>query len=252
MALALADAVYESLLKVIAWMLYGLPFGLCCLFADQVRRIGLDLFSSMFKMMVLVNFSAVLLAVFYSIVIWWRSETTYMKALSSMRRAMMVALGTSSSFAAIPFALEGLNKRLRFESETVNLMIPLGITLNPHGNILCFAMTGVFMAQLYQMPLGFAQLGIILFLSVMSGVAASSAPGMASLSMIALVLNPLGLPSVVGIILLAAMNPVIDPLLTLVNLYGNCATASLVADKESGPRHTVQFATVSIPVVDQP
>jgi len=49
--------------------------------------------------------------------------------------------------------------------------------------------------------------------------------------MIAIILQPLGLPVDVAIILLAAIDPIVDPMLTVVNVHANCATTVLVAQK---------------------
>lgn len=47
--------------------------------------------------------------------------------------------------------------------------------------------------------------------------------------MIAMILDPLGLPSNVAVILLVAIDPVVDPIVTALNVYANC-TLGVVAD----------------------
>ncbi len=227
--LSFADASYEALLKLLGWMMYGLPFGLMFLFADQISVIGAGIFMALFKLILLMYLICFLLLLIYAVVIWLRCGMPFLQSFMAMKRALLVAVGASSSFAALPFALQALHKDLRFEKETMDLVIPLGINLNPHGNIVCFALMAVFMCQLYDVPLsGLGYLGIT-FYALLAGVAASSAPGMAAISMIAIVLEPFGLPVVVSIILLTAIHPIIDPILTAVNIYGNCASAALVA-----------------------
>jgi Na+/H+-dicarboxylate symporter len=67
---------------------------------------------------------------------------------------------------------------------------------------------------------------------MLAGIAASGAPGVAALGMLALVLEPLELPAAVGVILLSAIDPVLDPLITATNVHATCAAVSLVADPE--------------------
>ncbi len=234
-ALAIADATYEALLKIVAWLMYGMPFGLCCLLADQIARIGAGMLIALGRLVILINVAALILLVAYIIIIWLKSRRPFLESLVALRRPFIVAVGTSSSFAALPFALEGLTRRLKFEKEKVDLIIPLGFTLNPQGNIVCFSLMAVFMAQLYDVPLTSGGLVGVLFVSIMAGVAASSAPGIAALSMLALVLEPFSIPAAVGVILVTAINPVIDPILTAVNVYGNCAAASMVAKRIDKP-----------------
>jgi len=230
-ALAIADATYEALLKIVAWLMYGMPFGICFLLADQIARIGPGVLSAVGRLVALMYVASLILLALYVIVIWVRSRRPFLESLVALRRPFIVAVGTSSSFAALPFALEGLTRRLRFEKETVGLIIPLGFTLNPQGNIVCFSLMAVFMAQLYDVPMTVGGLSGLVFVSIMAGVAASSAPGVAALSMLALVLEPFSIPAAVGVILITAINPIIDPILTAVNVYGNCATASMVANR---------------------
>lgn len=229
--LSFVNALYESLLNIISWIMYGLPFGLCALFAFQISQIGTNIFVMMFKLILLIYISSILLIIFYSIIIWIRSRGSFISTIASMKRVLLVSIGTSSSFAAIPFALEALHKKLNFEKETTDLIIPLGITINPHGNILYFALAGIFMTQVYSLTLTAHDYITIILSSILAGVAASSTPGLAAISMIAIVIEPFGLPVIVGIILLAAIDPLVDPIITTVNVYGNCATVSLTAQR---------------------
>ena len=64
--------------------------------------------------------------------------------------------------------------------------------------------------------------------SVLAGVAASGAPGIAALSMMSIILVPLGLPVEVAVILLVAIDPIIDPILTVMNILSNCALTCVV------------------------
>ena len=224
--------------RVIQWLMYGLPIGLCCLFADQMSNIGLGVLSALIRLIVLMYAACALLLVGYFVIIWLRSGRTFLQTFSALKRTLIICIGTSSSFAALPFALEGLHKKLGFEKESTDLVIPLGITLNPHGNIICFSLMAIFMGQVYDTPFSASDLAIMIPIAALAGVAASSAPGIAALSMFALVLEPFGLPALVGIILLTAINPIIDPMLTAVNILGNCATVSLVADNDRKKKKT--------------
>jgi Na+/H+-dicarboxylate symporter len=48
--------------------------------------------------------------------------------------------------------------------------------------------------------------------------------------MIAFTLEPLGLPTSVAIILLIAIDPIVDPILTALNVHANCAMTVVLAD----------------------
>jgi proton glutamate symport protein len=47
--------------------------------------------------------------------------------------------------------------------------------------------------------------------------------------MLSLVFNPLGLPVDAAIALMLAVDPLIDPIITLVNVHTNCTCTALIA-----------------------
>ncbi|MDD5224344.1 MAG: dicarboxylate/amino acid:cation symporter [bacterium] len=234
-ALTVVDAFNDAFLKIIGWLMYVLPIGLLAIVAGQIASFGLDLLRPMIKLITITYGCLLILLVSYSLIIWRRVGGSYRKSVTGLKETLMVALGTSSSFAAIPSALRGLRDGLGLERNTTNLVVPLGISLNPHGSIAYFGLVTVFMAQLYGVQIGFDGMLMVLLGSILGGVAGAGAPGVVSLGLIAYSLAYLGLPTQVAIILLTAIDPIIDPVVTMTNVYGNCASTVLVAEapKES-------------------
>jgi Na+/H+-dicarboxylate symporter len=230
-ALQVANAAYETMLTVIGWLMYGLPLGLACLVADQVSHTGGAVLAALAGLVLTMILGVLLMTLIYTLVTWLRSGGSPATALGAVKAPLVVALGTSSSFAAIPAALRSVHENLRRERQGGDLVVPLGITLNPQGNVLHFSIAAVFVAQLYGQTLTLEQLGIVVVASILTSVAASGAPGVAALGMLTLVLEPLGLPVAVGLILLTAIDPIVDPLLTATNVHATCASATLIADE---------------------
>jgi len=232
-AVAVLEAFYETFIKIIGCLMYALPLGLLCLSAGQISQLGLEILESMLKLVLFVYIGAFVLMALYSgaICLWGRSG--FFRSIGALREALVVAVATSSSFAAIPSALRGLKKGLKIDKDISDLVMPLGITLNPPGSVFHFAIATLFMADLYGVTLGISQYFFILIGAILAGIAASGAPGVAALSMITIILNPLGLPIGVAVILLAAIDPIVDPVLTLINVHANCATTVIVAKNDS-------------------
>ena len=231
-ALRVADAGYEAMLRVIGWLMYGLPFGLAAMVADQVSHAGEDVLVALAALVGTLLLGLLALTAAYAVIIGRRAGGTPWVALAAVREPLLVALGTSSSSAAIPATLRCAHVGLRRERQSGDLIVPLGVTLNPQGSAFHFAVAVLFVAQLYGQTLGPGQLALVVVGSILAGVAASGAPGVAALGMLALVLEPLGLPAAVGVILLSAIDPVLDPLITATNVHATCAAVSLVADPE--------------------
>ncbi|BCG64104.1 MAG: proton glutamate symport protein, DAACS family [Methyloprofundus sp.] len=231
-ALDVVDAFYGAFLAAINWVMYLLPFGLCCLFASQVAQVGLDIFWAMSKLVLFIYLSASVLILGFALLIAYKSKISFLQTLAALRQPFFVALGTASSFASIPAALTALQDKLQVKHDVADLIVPLGMTINPPGSVLYFAIAGTFIAQIYNVSLGLDQLAIMVFAALLAGISSASAPGIVGLSMISMVLIPLGLPVEVAIILLVAIDPIVDPILTVVNVFSNCAMAVIASEPD--------------------
>jgi proton glutamate symport protein len=232
-ALTVVDAFYNIFLSIIGWMMYILPFGLLCLFAGQIAQVGMEIVWATAKLIEYIYISCIATMIIYSIVIWWqiRHRYSYWQTLAGLRQPIAVAIGTASSFATIPSALNALINNLKVDQRVADLVIPLGMTINPPASVLQFAISSVFIAQIYGVELQFGQLLMVFVGAILAALASSSAPSIVALSMIAMILDPLGLPSGVGIILLVAIDPVVDPIVTGFNVLSNCALTVAVGSE---------------------
>jgi len=232
-AIFLFESVYETLMTIIGWLVYLLPAGLFCLAYSQVSAIGLPILSALLKLVLLIYVGGFALVLICLLTAWWRLGGDFRRPVSALREATFVAFGAASSFAALPAALRGLKTDLGLDRHVVDLVMPLGITLNPPGSVFHFAIATVFLANLYGVELDAGQMAFVLVASVLAGLAAAGAPGVAALSMMSLILVPLGLPVEVAIILLVAIDPIVDPVLTVVNVQANAATTILLAGADT-------------------
>lgn len=230
-ALMVVNGFYDGFLAIIGWMMYFLPLGLMCLFADEISKVGLEIVWATAKLIIFIYIACLCSIIVYSLIMWWKLKHifSYLALWAGLRQPLMVALGTASSFATIPAALNALKNNLKADKNICDLVIPLGMTINPPASVLQFAISSVFIAQIYGMELGFNQIAIIFVGSILAGLASSSTPSVVGLTMIAMILDPLGLPSGVAIILLVAIDPVIDPIITALNVHANCTLCVMVS-----------------------
>jgi Na+/H+-dicarboxylate symporter len=236
-ALMVVNGFYDGFLAIIGWMMYFLPFGLLCLFADEISKVGFEIVWATAKLIVFIYIACICSLIVYSLIMWWKLKHhfSYLEILSGLRQPLMVALGTASSFATIPSALNALKNNLKADKNICDLVIPLGMTINPPASVLQFAISSIFIAQIYGLELGFNQMVVIFVGSILAGLASASTPSIVGLSMIAMTLDPLGLPSGVAIILLVAIDPVIDPIITALNVHANCTLGVIVSGSDDEP-----------------
>jgi len=223
------ELIYKSFQWLIQKAMYLLPLGLMCLLAGQVSKIGFDIFFAMIKFIIIFYIAGFTILIINVLVIWKYSKLSFKKAIQAQIDPIIVAVGTLSSLASIPSAISVLTQKLRLNSNTTNLCLPLGIVICRYGNVVYFAIATIFIAQLYETSLDINSLIIILIGSVFAGVATAGATGIVTLQTMYIVLAPLGLPLEAALVLFIAIDPIIDPMRTLLIVHSNMATTAVIA-----------------------
>lgn len=232
--IGLTQATLEAFQKLIVWAMYMLPFGLICLLAKQISVVGIDVFGAMLRFIVLFWAGGFLVFLLVTVVIWVKSGVRNpFRVLKALFDPIMISLATRQSLAALPSAIDSLEEKLGFEGTVVNLTMPLGITIGRYGNIFFFALASFFVIQLYGIPLDLQGYLMVFAGSIFAGIATAGASGIATLSVIGIVLAPLGLPVEAILVILMAIDPIVDPMRTFLLVYVNMCVSSLVAGKAS-------------------
>lgn len=230
--LAIVHVFYIALLKIVTWIMVVLPIGLCFLFAGYAAKISWEEMAVLTQLLIAIYGSGLVLAIICSIIVWRKSHMSYARSVAALRSPLLVAFGSCSSLACIPAMINGLEQRLHLERGFAELIVPLGVNLFRQGTVLRFVIAALFIAQLYGLSFSWIEFGILSFAAILASLAVSGLPGIASASIFALVLQPLGLPMEIGMILFIAILPVTEPIVTLLNVQGNCTLAMLMRPKD--------------------
>ncbi len=225
--------IFKAFENFIGWMMYFLPFGLLCLLAGQVAQTGISMIMALVKYVGMVYAAAFIMTLINSAVIRFAGRAPCVAAFLALRKPLMIAFGTRSSFVAMPSAIHALSEELHFEKETTHLVIPLGVTLCRFGTVMVFGLSTVFFAHLYNVSLSIGSYGVILCGAVLAALASAGAPGAATVGMLSLIFSPLGLPVDAAIALMLAVDPLTDPVITMVNVHTNCTCTALIAGHDS-------------------
>ncbi|XP_048257797.1 excitatory amino acid transporter 2-like [Haliotis rufescens] len=75
-----------------------------------------------------------------------------------MVESLLTGLGTSSSAAALPVTLRCCEEKLKFNKTICRFVLPIGATINMDGLAIIQAVTPIFLAQMNQRMLAFADL----------------------------------------------------------------------------------------------
>jgi proton glutamate symport protein len=229
------EAVYKTFNQLINWLTMILPFGLLSLLAYQLSQQGVDIILSMLNF-ILVGISIfVIIYILSTLIIWQQSKTSLPKVITAMREPTLLALATSSSLACLPSSITQLTESLNFERQAVNLVTPLSITICRFGSVIYFALGALFVAQLYNKPLGLTGICVVMIGAIFAGMATSGVTGVLTLTMLGLVLEPLKLPLEAVLVLFIAIDPIMDPFRTLGIVHTGIAATAVVADLEKQP-----------------
>ena len=142
----------------------------------------------------------------------------------------MVAFSTSSSSATLPVSLECARDHLGVSKDVAGFVMSLGSTVNMNGAAIGQAISAVFIAQAYGIPLSLLKIITLFVISLVSAIGAAGVPG-TGLIMLSVVLNAMGLP-LEGIALLAGVDRIREMMSSVVNVLGDAVAAVFIAKRE--------------------
>lgn len=226
--LELVSRIFE---RAMSAALLTLPFALLVILASQTAQLSMDVVAAMTKLIALLYLGGLLIIVGSMAVIHARLGISPFRQLVQLKEPLIVAFTTRSSISAMPSVLRVMGEDFGLNKDGVHLVIPLAVLLCKYSMVLTFAVTLVFIAQVYYLPLGPIDYVVIALAAVLASLATVGMPGLVGIGMLGLVAEPLGLPfSAISILILATF-PIIDPGITVANVYLNAATGVLIAGK---------------------
>ena len=228
------EAIYRTFNQLIEWLTIILPIGLFSLLAYQLSQQGVDVMLSMINFVIAALIIFLVVYVLSTLVVWQQSKLSFIKVLAALREPTILALATSSSLACLPSSITQLIEALGFSRQTVNLVTPLSITICRFGSVIYFALGSVFVMQLYDTPITFGNITIIIVGSIFAGMATAGVTGILTLTMLGIVLEPLQLPLEAVLVLFVAIDPIMDPFRTLGIVHTGIAATAVVAEKSTG------------------
>jgi proton glutamate symport protein len=224
--LDLLESVAQVMFRFTNYVMFFAPLGVMAAIAATVGGEGLGILGTL---AMLVGTMYLGLALFVLIVIVGATliiRVPVLAFLRAVREPVLIAFTTASSEAALPKALEAM-ERFGVPRNIVGFVLPTGYSFNLDGTTLYLSVASIFAAQLAGVELSFGtQLAMMLTLMLTSkGVA-----GVPRAALVVLMgtLTSFGLPLEAGAILLG-VDQLLDMGRTAVNVMGNCTATAVVA-----------------------
>ncbi len=228
----LVVATNDALLGFVLLLMRFAPAGIFCLVAARFGRAQLD--GSLAAVLRQTGwFVAAVLAglaihgfLLLPSVLYLFTRRNPWRFVLDMSQSLLTAFSTASSTATIPVTIECAEENAGIRRRAVDLVVPLGATVNMNGTALYEAAAAMFIAQALGMELSLlAQLTIALT-ATLAAIGAAGIPEAGLVTMV-IVLSAVGLPvELIGLVL--PVDWFLDRFRTAVNVFGDAVGAAVV------------------------
>jgi Na+/H+-dicarboxylate symporter len=225
------ETIYRTCQILIGWFNQFIPLVLFAIMADAAARTGLGPLRAMGKFL-LAFFAAALVATALALgALRWASARPLRDVLRSQRDTILMAIATQSSSACMPTMIRGLVEGLGFRRERVELMVPMATALVRVGLTLYLVVAALFLAQLYEVPLGPAQLALLAGAAALTGLASTGTTGVVGIALASGLCASFGIPFEAAFPLFVAVDPLCDVVRTVVLVLMDNAFAAISAGR---------------------
>ncbi len=228
------EGVNEMAMVVVGWLMRLAPYGVFALIAAAVARSGLGLLDQLLAFGAVVVVALLVHAVVVlAPVLRLGAGRPLGEFFRATADALFLAFSTASSNATLPVSMAAATDRLGVPSDITSFVLPAGASLNKNGSAAYKAVTAVFIAHLYGLPLTAAAMITIVLMATVAAFAGAGVPG-SSLVTTLIVLNAIGLGprAAAGMALVAAIDRPLDMCRSAVNTMSNLVGAAWIARTE--------------------
>lgn len=228
--LVFAESLSEIMFKFTSLVMYTAPFGVGGAIAYTVAKMGLGVFSNLAMLLVTlyVALAAFILLVLLPVALLFKVPLRRFWKYAS--EPVTIAFATTSSEAALPKALENMEK-YGVSRKVVSFVLPTGLSFNLDGSTLYLSLAAIFVAQAANIDLSIGeQIAILVTLMLTTkGIAGVSR---ASLVILLGTAASFGLPEW-PIAAILGIDALMDMGRTATNTLGNCLATAIVGGWEN-------------------
>jgi Na+/H+-dicarboxylate symporter len=219
----------DVMMKLISFIMYYAPIGLCAYFAYLAGVFGPELLGSYARAMVLYYPTAILyFFIAFTIYAFIAAKGEGVRRFwRNIIPASLIALATGSSMATIPANLEAANKN-GVPKDISEVIIPIGATMHMEGSCLAAILKIAFLFGIFNMPFSGAQTILTaLGIALLTGVVVSGIPGGGTIGEL-LIISFYGLP-LEAFPIITMIGTLVDAPATMLNAVGDNVSSMIVA-----------------------
>lgn len=226
------DGINMAIMKIVHLIMYFAPVGIFALIASKLGAAGggdafvaelMKIGKYVFTVVAALLLHAVIVLPLLLYVFTRRNVLVYLKNAAA---ALLTAFSTASSAATLPVTIECAEKKNKVSRKAALFVLPLGATVNMDGTALYEAVAALFIAQMFNIELGFTGQVIVFLTATLAAVGAAGIPEAGLVTMV-MVLQSVGLP-LEGIGMLLSIDWFLDRCRTTVNVWGDSIGAAVI------------------------
>lgn len=225
------NALSEAMLIMAEWIIKLTPIGVFSLISYVIADQGIEVVFGLYKYILLV----VGVIIFHGIITlpavlkFFTKKAPY-KYLSDVREAPIMAFSTASSAATLPVSMRIVEEAGGVNKKTASFVLPLGATVSMDGTAAYLSIAVLYIANLAGVSLSFGDQALLGITVVSLSVGVAALPS-ASLVMMVVILNQLGLP-VEYMALIVAVDRILDMCRTSLNVTSDLVVTKIVDEFE--------------------
>ena len=223
---AVLDSLAHVMFKVTSYVMAFAPIGVFAAIATTVGGRGIAILLTLGKLIALMYAGLLLFVLIVVVGVSYLIGVPFLKFARAIRQPFLIAFTTASSEAALPKALEVM-ERFGVPNRIVAFVVPLGYSFNLDGTTLYLSLASVFVAQLAGVSMTVSQQVVMMLTLMLASKGVAGVPR-GALVVLAATLTQFNLP-LEGAAILLGIDQIMDMGRTAVNVMGNCIAAAVVA-----------------------
>lgn len=227
--LNLCDSISAVMFRFTHYVMWFAPFGVFGAIAATVGERGIGVLLNLGKLVATLWAAEIFFVVVVMGAVIALFRIPLKRFVEAARGPFLIAFSTTSSEAALPMALENL-ERFGVPKHISAFVLPAGYSFNLDGSTLYLSLTSIFVAQAAGLHLSFGTQLLMMLTLMLTSKGVASVPR-AALVILAATVASFNLPAE-GVALVLGVDTLMDMARTSVNILGNCLAAVVVAKWE--------------------
>jgi proton glutamate symport protein len=220
------ESTAQAMFKFTGYVMAFAPVGVFAAIAATVGGKGLSILFTLGKLVGLMYFGLAIFALIVLGTVSYLIRVPFFTFVKAIREPFLIAFTTASSEAALPKALEVM-ERFGVPKNIVGFVLPTGYSFNLDGSTLYLSLASVFVAQLAGVQMTIGQQLVMMLTLMLTSKGVAGVPR-AALVVLTATLTQFGLP-LEGAAILLGIDQIMDMGRTAVNVMGNCIATAVVA-----------------------